>query len=129
MGLIQIENMEFYAFHGHYREEQIVGNKFLVELSIDSDMSNFCRLTEKAVNAYESFCSGKGTGMELLFSSGGILLWNNYFSNDNPGYRVYNDLISEVLVEEILVNNGDTKYNTGTVVSTIHRTITNGLSY
>ena len=39
MGLIQIENMEFYAFHGHYREEQIVGNKFLVDLSIEADMS------------------------------------------------------------------------------------------
>jgi dihydroneopterin aldolase len=39
MGLIQIENMEFYAFHGHFREEQIVGNKFLVNLSIESDMS------------------------------------------------------------------------------------------
>ena len=39
MGLIQIENMEFYAFHGHYREEQIVGNKFLVDLSIDSDIA------------------------------------------------------------------------------------------
>ena len=39
MGLIQIENMEFYAFHGHYREEQIVGNKFLVDLTIDADMT------------------------------------------------------------------------------------------
>ena len=39
MGLIQIENMEFYAFHGHYREEQIVGSKFLVDLQIESDMS------------------------------------------------------------------------------------------
>ncbi len=39
MGLIQIENMEFYAFHGHYREEQIVGSKFLVDLSIESDMT------------------------------------------------------------------------------------------
>lgn len=39
MGLISIENMEFYAFHGHYREEQIVGNKFLVDLHIESDMN------------------------------------------------------------------------------------------
>ena len=31
--------MEFYAFHGHYREEQIVGNKFQVDLIIDVDMS------------------------------------------------------------------------------------------
>jgi dihydroneopterin aldolase len=38
MGQIHIENMEFYAFHGHYREEQIVGNKFLVDLTIDTDM-------------------------------------------------------------------------------------------
>lgn len=39
MGLIKIENMEFYAFHGHYREEQIVGNRFIVDLTIETDMS------------------------------------------------------------------------------------------
>lgn len=38
MGLIQIEGMEFYSFHGHYREEQIVGNKFQVDLTIETDM-------------------------------------------------------------------------------------------
>jgi dihydroneopterin aldolase len=38
MGLIQIEGMEFYAFHGHFREEQIVGNKFIVDLTIETDM-------------------------------------------------------------------------------------------
>ncbi len=38
MGLIRIENMEFYAFHGHYREEQIVGNRFLVDLQMETDM-------------------------------------------------------------------------------------------
>lgn len=38
MGTIVIENMEFYAFHGHYREEQIVGNRFLVDLEIECDM-------------------------------------------------------------------------------------------
>jgi dihydroneopterin aldolase len=39
MGLIQIEGMEFYSFHGHYKEEQIVGNRFLVDLIIETDMS------------------------------------------------------------------------------------------
>ena len=39
MGLIVIENMEFYAFHGHYREEQIVGNRFVVDLMIETDMT------------------------------------------------------------------------------------------
>ena len=38
MGLIQIENMEFYSFHGHFKEEQIVGNRFLVDLTIITDM-------------------------------------------------------------------------------------------
>ncbi len=39
MGLIQIENMEFYSFHGHFKEERIVGNKFIVDLTIETDMS------------------------------------------------------------------------------------------
>jgi dihydroneopterin aldolase len=38
MGLIQIENMEFYSFHGHFKEEQIVGNRFIVDLTIETDM-------------------------------------------------------------------------------------------
>ncbi len=39
MASIRIENMEFYAYHGHFKEEQIVGNKFLVNLEIESDMA------------------------------------------------------------------------------------------
>jgi 7,8-dihydroneopterin aldolase/epimerase/oxygenase len=39
MGIIRIEDMEFYAFHGHFREEQIIGNKFLVDLTIETDMT------------------------------------------------------------------------------------------
>ena len=37
MGQIQIEGMEFYAHHGHFAEERIVGNKFLLDLFIDTD--------------------------------------------------------------------------------------------
>jgi dihydroneopterin aldolase len=39
MGFIFIENMEFYAFHGHFKEEQKVGNKFMVDLTIETDMT------------------------------------------------------------------------------------------
>jgi 7,8-dihydroneopterin aldolase/epimerase/oxygenase len=39
MGKIIIEEMEFYAFHGHYQEEQIVGNRFLVDLEMQTDLS------------------------------------------------------------------------------------------
>jgi 7,8-dihydroneopterin aldolase/epimerase/oxygenase len=37
MGKIHLEAMEFYAFHGHYHEEQVVGNKFIVDVIIDTD--------------------------------------------------------------------------------------------
>jgi dihydroneopterin aldolase len=37
MGYIEIEGMEFYAYHGHFKEEQIVGNKFLIDLKIETD--------------------------------------------------------------------------------------------
>ncbi len=37
MGMIQLENMEFYAYHGCYKEEQVVGNQFLVDLSLETD--------------------------------------------------------------------------------------------
>jgi dihydroneopterin aldolase len=39
MGTIHIEGMEFYSFHGHFKEEQIVGNKFLVDLMMETDMT------------------------------------------------------------------------------------------
>lgn len=35
--IIQLEGMEFYAYHGCFKEEQIVGNKFLVDVSITTD--------------------------------------------------------------------------------------------
>jgi dihydroneopterin aldolase len=39
MGKIVIEEMEFYAFHGHYQEEQIVGNRFLVDLELTCNLA------------------------------------------------------------------------------------------
>ncbi len=35
--LIEIEGMEFYAYHGHYKEERIVGNKFVLNLRLETD--------------------------------------------------------------------------------------------
>jgi dihydroneopterin aldolase len=39
MGQLVLENMEFYAFHGHYNEEQTIGGRFTVDLVIDTDFS------------------------------------------------------------------------------------------
>jgi dihydroneopterin aldolase len=35
MGKILLEGMEFFAYHGHYEEEQIIGTKFIVDIEID----------------------------------------------------------------------------------------------
>ena len=40
MGLIRIEDMEFYSFHGHFNEEQVIGNRFIVDLEIETDLDS-----------------------------------------------------------------------------------------
>jgi dihydroneopterin aldolase len=37
MGTITLEGMEFFAFHGCFKEEQIIGTRFIIDLEIDSD--------------------------------------------------------------------------------------------
>nr|WP_321405914.1 dihydroneopterin aldolase [uncultured Carboxylicivirga sp.] len=39
IGLIELEEMEFYAYHGCYEQEQVVGNRFLVNIAIQTDCS------------------------------------------------------------------------------------------
>lgn len=37
MGIIEIEGMKFYAYHGHFAVEQIVGNNFEVYIRLEAD--------------------------------------------------------------------------------------------
>ena len=39
MGQVSLEGMEFYARHGYYEEERIIGNKYSVDVTIDVDFS------------------------------------------------------------------------------------------
>ena len=57
MGKIIIEAMEFYAFHGHYQEEQIVGNRFLVDLEMEAELSAPARsdMLNDAVNYQQAY--------------------------------------------------------------------------
>ncbi len=48
MGVIEIEGMEFYAYHGHFAEEQIVGNRFIVDLTINTDCSKAAKSDDLA---------------------------------------------------------------------------------
>jgi dihydroneopterin aldolase len=38
-GLIEIENIEFYAFHGCYDVEKQVGGRFLVTVTLEADLT------------------------------------------------------------------------------------------
>ena len=38
-GIIELEEMEFFAFHGCYPEEQTTGNKFMVNVKVETDIS------------------------------------------------------------------------------------------
>jgi dihydroneopterin aldolase len=35
MALIALEGMQFYAYHGFYKEERIIGNHYLVDVSVE----------------------------------------------------------------------------------------------
>ncbi|MDR1348849.1 MAG: dihydroneopterin aldolase [Prevotellaceae bacterium] len=52
MHTIELENMEFFAHHGCFDEEQITGNKFIVSLKIitDESLSEITDNIDDAVN-------------------------------------------------------------------------------
>lgn len=37
MGVVALEGMEFYAYHGFYEEEQLIGGTYIVDVYIDTD--------------------------------------------------------------------------------------------
>jgi len=39
MSIISIEGMEFFAYHGCFKEEQVIGTKFRIDLFLDVDTS------------------------------------------------------------------------------------------
>ena len=43
MGIIELEGMEFYAYHGYFKSERIVGNRFEVNISIETDCEKASR--------------------------------------------------------------------------------------
>lgn len=40
MSVISIEGMEFFAYHGCFKEEQVIGTKFRIDLFLEVDTSN-----------------------------------------------------------------------------------------
>ncbi len=66
MSTISIEQMEFYAYHGCFQEEQIIGTRFLVDLYLETDTKKAEKTDELAdtVNYQEVYLLVK-TEMEI----------------------------------------------------------------
>lgn len=43
MATIALEGMQFYAYHGFYEEEQIIGNHFIVDVTVDARVNQAAR--------------------------------------------------------------------------------------
>jgi len=39
MGKVSLEGLEFFAYHGYYEEEQKIGNKYAIDISVEADLS------------------------------------------------------------------------------------------
>lgn len=50
MSRVELINMEFFAYHGCFKEEQIIGNNFLVSFWADSD-SDLAAITDNIEDA------------------------------------------------------------------------------
>lgn len=37
MGLVLVEQLEVFAYHGHFAEEQVVGRKFTIDIKIETN--------------------------------------------------------------------------------------------
>ncbi|RAK02979.1 dihydroneopterin aldolase [Larkinella arboricola] len=44
MGTISLEGLEFFAYHGFYDEEQKIGNKYSVDITVTADLSEAAQL-------------------------------------------------------------------------------------
>jgi 7,8-dihydroneopterin aldolase/epimerase/oxygenase len=49
---IELENMKFYAFHGHFETEQIVGNHFVAQLMLETD-DTMASITDRLEDAID----------------------------------------------------------------------------
>jgi len=86
IGIIEIEGMEFFSYHGHYEEEQIIGNRFLIDLRIETDCLAAAKSDriEDAVNyqtAYKIVKQAMKTNSYLL---------------ENVAYRILNELYDQL---------------------------------
>ena len=88
MSLIKLEGMEFFAYHGCFKEEQVIGTKFIVDLSIEIDVEQAAlkddlHLTINYLTVYQTVKEQMGIKSKLLENVAQRILDNLY--NQFPG--------------------------------------------
>jgi 7,8-dihydroneopterin aldolase/epimerase/oxygenase len=68
VGKIFLEDIEFYAYHGHYAEERQTGGRFLVNLEIDAELEKACA-TDHLEDTYDYQQAYKIVSEEMQISS------------------------------------------------------------
>jgi 7,8-dihydroneopterin aldolase/epimerase/oxygenase len=43
MGIISLEGLEFFAYHGYHKEERKLGNKYTVDIEVEADLDEAAR--------------------------------------------------------------------------------------
>lgn len=59
-------------------------------LAISKDFLPSCELLRKVAQGYPDFFRGRKSGFDILFTDDKMSRWNQYFSNENSGYAMYN---------------------------------------
>ena len=67
-GIIEIEGMEFFAFHGCYETERVVGNKFMVYARIETDCSKAAQ-TDNIADALSYLTAYEIIAKEMMITS------------------------------------------------------------
>ncbi len=67
-GIIEIEGMEFFAFHGCYETERVVGNKFMVYARIETDCSKAAQ-TDNIEDALSYLTAYEIIAKEMMITS------------------------------------------------------------
>ncbi|HLP20490.1 MAG TPA: dihydroneopterin aldolase [Chitinophagales bacterium] len=66
MGLIAVEGLQFYSHHGYYKEEQVLGGKYMVDIYMKLDIDEAAATDDlkKTIN-YEEIYQLTKTEMEV----------------------------------------------------------------
>ncbi len=105
--VVELESIKKYHLGNHYEIDYKKVFNDLIE--IDKNIISSCNLMEYVIKEYSHFFKGTKIGFEIIFAKDKMNLWNEYFSNNNSGYVVYNSFGAFGILKWLL-NKGGIKF-------------------